>query len=95
MTSHSARNAARDPRDPFSHELAAIRCDGSDVAVTLHVRCDAQGMWRGRLEFQSAESGASGRATAEIFCGHTERDVWLAAAGLGEFHMRDLYRAVE
>jgi hypothetical protein len=30
----------------------------------------------------------------EIFCAVTEQDLWHAVAGMGEHHLRDLYRAL-
>lgn len=94
MSRHSARMAARDPRDPLVHELSSFRYDGAEIAVSLHVRCDERGTWRGRLSFQAASAETDPRTTAEIFCAQTERDVWSAAQRLGEFHVRDLYRSV-
>jgi hypothetical protein len=51
-------------------------------------------MWRGRLLFADEEAG-SGRATAEIFCGVSEQDLWQSVHGMREHHLRDLYRSLD
>ena len=85
--------ATRDLRDPAFHDLAPIRVDGRTVAVTLSVRVDDASMWRGRLQFADEEAGAA-RATAEIFCAVSERDLWQSVDGMREHHLRDLYRSL-
>ena len=94
MNLQRTRSAPRDTRDPVLHDLPPLRIDGRVVAITLSLRQDEGSMWRGRLLFADEEAG-SGRATAEIFCGVSEQDLWQSVHGMREHHLRDLYRSLD
>lgn len=91
MTPPMLRSPARDPREPMAHELEPIRYEGRPLTLRLIVRRADDGAWRGRLEFGD---GDSERRTAEIFCGESEPDLWVAVNNLREHHLRDLYRSL-
>ena len=93
MSVQSLRTGSRDVREPTLYELEPIRLDGGPVAVMLSVRFADDGVWRGRLEFQDPEAGSQ-CATAEIFCGASEDDLWQSVRALGGHHLRDLYRSL-
>lgn len=93
MPAQSARYGQPDPAEPVLHELPSIRYGGDDVAVRLMVRRADDGSWRGRLIFGHADLEAA-PATAEIFCGPLESDLWQAVRDLREHHVRDLYRSL-
>ena len=94
MTLQRTRSAPGVPRDPVLHNLPAIRVDGRLVAVSLSVREDAARMWRARLQFNDDATGSE-RATAEIFCGTSEQDLWQSVHGMREHHLRDLFRSLD
>lgn len=93
MSLLSARSHSRDPSDLRQYDLDTLRLDGRPVVLTLLVRRDHDGTWRGRLQFSDPDSDEP-RTTAEIFCGPLEDDVWRALQGLREHHFRDLYRSL-
>jgi hypothetical protein len=93
MTAPSLRTVSRDAREPVCHELESLRVEGRTVGVRLLVRRAEDGMWRARLLFAEGEAEPSCE-TVEIFCAVTEQDLWHAVAGMGEHHLRDLYRAL-
>ena len=93
MSVQSLRTGSRDVREPTLYEFEPIRLDGGTVAIVLSVRFADDGVWRGRLEFQDSEAG-SRRATAEIFCGPSEDDLWQSVRAIGAHHLRDLYRSL-
>lgn len=93
MPAQSARYGLPDPAEPVIHELPPIRFGGLDVAVRVEVRRSPDGVWRGRFLF-GGDALAAGHATAEIFCGPTEADLWEAVRDLREHHIRDLYRSI-
>ena len=93
MSVQSLRTGSRDVREPTLYELEPIRLDGGTVSIMLSVRFADDGVWRGRLEFQDAESGSQ-RSTAEIFCGASEDDLWQSVRAIGAHHLRDLYRSL-
>jgi len=93
MSVQSLRTGSRDVREPTLYELEPIRLDAVAVAVMLRVRFADDGVWRGRLEFQDSEAGSQ-RATAEIFCGTSEDELWQSVRALGAHHLRDLYRSL-
>ena len=93
MSVQSLRTGSRDVREPTLYELEPLRLDGGAVAVMLSVRFADDGVWRGRLEFQHSEAGSQ-RATAEIFCGSSEDELWQSVRALGAHHLRDLYRSL-
>ena len=84
---------SRDVSESALYELDPVRVDGRVVAVALSVRFADDGVWRGRLEFQDGEPAAR-RATAEIFCGPSEDELWQSVRALGEHHVRDLCRSL-
>ena len=94
MPAQSVRHGLPDPAEPVIHELPPIRFGGQDVAVRVEVRRSSDGVWRGRFLFGVADGSAAGLATAEIFCGPTEADLWEAVRDLREHHIRDLYRSI-
>lgn len=94
MPAQTVRYGQPDPHEPVVHELPPIRVGGMDIAVRLVVRRTEDGTWRGRLLFGSDDLAAA-PATAEIFCGPSETDLWEAVRDLREHHMRDLYRSVK
>lgn len=93
MNLQSVRMPARDPREPFSHELQPLQLAGRMVGVTLAVRLADDGAWRGRLRF-TGEDDPGERETAEIFCGETEDELWQSVQRLREHHFRDLFRSL-
>jgi hypothetical protein len=93
MSVQSLRTGSRDVREPTLYELEPLRLDGAAIAVMLSVRYADDGVWRGRLEFQEAEAGSQ-CATAEIFCGTSEDELWQSVRALGAHHLRDLYRSL-
>lgn len=93
MPAQSARYGLPDPAEPVIHELPPIRYGGHDVPVRVEVRRAPDGMWRGRFLF-GGDGGGAHHATADIFCGPTEQDLWEAVRDLREHHIRDLYRSI-
>ena len=91
MAVQPLRSPAHDPRDPVIHDLPPLRFEGQQVSVSLSLRLGEEGDWRGRLVFTDP---AGQRETAEIFCARSEQDLWESVRGLGEHHLRDLYRSV-
>lgn len=89
MAGSPVRYGTPNPQDPVIHDLPPLRFGADLIPVQLEVRRAEDGIWRGRLLF-----GESGDATAEIFCAHTETDLWEAVHGLRDHHLRDLYRSV-
>lgn len=93
MPAQSARYGQSDPSDPVVHELPPLRIAGEEVALRLSVRRTEDGVWRARLHFGPGDVDVA-PATAEIFCGPSEADLWEAVRDLREHHLRDLYRSV-
>lgn len=93
MHAQPNRQYARDPREPLLFELDPIRCDGDSLHIRVQIHHADDGMWRGRMLFRLGHEGEE-RATAEIFCGASERDLWESIQGLREHHLRDLYRSL-
>ena len=91
MAIQPLRTPTREVREPTLYELDPLRFDGRSVTLALSVRVTDDGAWRGRLEF---EDGEQRRATAEIFCGRSEDELWHSVRALGEHHLRDLYRSL-
>ena len=85
----------RDPRAPIQHPLDPIRVAGETIYLSLTIRRDDDGVWRGRLRFTNDGDVGRERRTAEIFCGETEEDLWTAVRRLRDHHLRDLYRSLE
>jgi len=94
MPAQSVRYGVPDPAEPVIHELPPIRFGGEDIPVRVEVRRTPDGVWRGRFLFGGADGLAAEHATAEIFCGPTETDLWEAVRDLREHHIRDLYRSI-
>ncbi len=82
-----------DPDDPVMHDLAPLRYGEESVALRLVVRRAEDGSWRGRLLFGAGEV-QDALATAEIFFGATEPDLWDSVRDLRDHHIRDLYRSL-
>ena len=93
MALQSLRTGPRDAREPTLYDLEPIRLDGRAISIALSVRVADDGVWRGRLEFHEPETSCQ-RATAEIFCGRSEDELWQSVRALGEYHLRDLYRSL-
>lgn len=93
MPAQSVRYGLPDPAEPVIHELPPVRYAGADIPVRLVVHRTADGVWRGKFLF-GADDPATARATADIFCGLSEADLWEAVRDLREHHIRDLYRSV-
>ncbi len=93
MPAPSVRYGQPDPSEPVVHELPPMRVGGGDVVMRLEVRRADDGSWRGRLLFGVEETG-NPLATAEIFCGTTETELWDSVRDLREHHLRDLYRSL-
>ncbi|HEU5170055.1 MAG TPA: hypothetical protein VFU46_05940 [Gemmatimonadales bacterium] len=83
----------RDPREPSHHELDPLRFAGHTVNLSLTIRQDDDGAWRGRLRFFDPDAPRE-LETAEIFCGASEEDLWRAVHDLRDHHLRDLYRSL-
>ena len=75
------------------HDLPAIRHGEEIIALRLVVRRAEDGSWRARLVFGSGESPEA-VATAEIFFGATEPELWDSVRDLRDHHIRDLYRSL-
>jgi hypothetical protein len=93
MALQTVRLSTRDPREPVQHSLDPIRIAGQTIHLSLTIRRDDDGAWRGRLRFVDDGTRAE-RCTAEIFCGATEADLWTAMRQLRDHHLRDLYRSL-
>jgi hypothetical protein len=85
----------RDPRQPTQHSLDPLLIAGRTIHLSLTIRCDDDGAWRGRLRFVDEGDAGRERRTAEIFCGASEEELWSAVGHLRDHHLRDLYRALE
>ena len=81
------------PGEPVMHDLLPIRHGEEIVALRLVVRRAEDGSWRGRLLFGSGEAPEA-VATAEIFFGATEPELWDSVRDLRDHHIRDLYRSL-
>ncbi len=81
------------PGDPVLHDLPPIHYGEEIIALRLVVRRAEDGSWRGRLLFGSEEAQHA-VATAEIFFGATESDLWDSVRDLRDHHIRDLYRSL-
>jgi len=93
MPVQSVRYGQPDPVEPVVHDLPSIRYAGEEVALRLAVRRAEDGVWRARLLFGTSDLTVA-PATAEIFCGLSEADLWEAVRDLREHHLRDLCRSV-
>jgi hypothetical protein len=93
MPVQSVRYGHPDPVEPVVHDLPPVRYAGEEVALRLAVRRAEDGVWRARLLFGTADPTVA-PATAEIFCGLSEADLWEAVRDLREHHLRDLCRSV-
>ncbi|MEE8372576.1 MAG: hypothetical protein V3R87_02420 [Dehalococcoidia bacterium] len=81
------------PSEPAVHDLPPIRYGEEIIALRLVVRRAEDGSWRGRLVFGSGDVQES-LATAEIFFGAMEPDLWDSVRDLRDHHIRDLYRSL-
>lgn len=95
MAVQTVRPPTRNPREPTQYSLDPIRIAGQTIHLSLTIRCDDAGAWRGRLCFADNADAGRERRTAEIFCGATEDDLWTAVRQLRDHHIRDLYRSLE
>src|SRR5688572_16957101 len=95
MALQTVRPPIRDPREPTQYSLDPVRVAGLTIHLSLTIRCDEAGAWRGWLRFADDENAGRERRTAEIFCGATEDDLWTAVRQLRDHHIRDLYRSLE
>jgi hypothetical protein len=94
MSAHSVPQYHRPhSSEPVMHDLPPIRYGEDIVALRLVVRRAEDGSWRGRLLFGAGEAQEA-LATAEIFFGTTEPDLWDSVRGLRDHHIRDLYRSL-
>ncbi len=92
-TNSVPRYKRQQPGDPVMHDLPPIRYGEDIVALRLVVRRAEDGSWRGRLLFGSGEA-QDAVATAEIFFGADEPDLWDSVRDLRDHHIRDLYRSL-
>jgi hypothetical protein len=95
MALQTVRPPNRDPRAPTQYFLDPVHIAGLTIHLSLTIRCDDDGAWRGRLCFADDKRAGRERHTAEIFCGATEDDLWAAVRQLRDHHIRDLYRSLE
>jgi hypothetical protein len=95
MALQTVRPPTRNSREPTQYSLDPIRIAGQTIHLSLSIRCDDDGAWRGRLRFADNADAGRERRTAEIFCGATEDDLWTAVRQLRDHHIRDLYRSLE
>lgn len=94
MSGNSAPKYNRSyPSEPAVHDLPPIRYEEEIIALRLVVRRAEDGSWRGRLVFGSGEVQEA-LATAEIFFGAMEPDLWDSVRDLRDHHIRDLYRSL-
>ncbi len=95
MALQTVRPPARDPREPTHYFLDPILIAGQTIHLSLLLRRDDDGTWRGRLRFLDGDDPRRERRTAEIFCGATEEELWMAVRELRDHHLRDLYRSLD
>jgi hypothetical protein len=95
MAVQTVRSPTREIREPTQHQLEPVRVAGQTIHLSLSIRRDADGVWRGRLHFADAYDPARDLTTAEIFCGDSEEELWLAVRRLRDHHIRDLYRSLD
>ncbi len=81
------------PGEPVTHDLPPFLFGNESIGLRLEVRRSEDATWRGRLLFGVRENEDM-LATAEIFCGTTEPDLWEAVRDLRDHHVRDLYRSL-
>ena len=94
MSGHSVPRYNRPyPSEPAVHDLPPIRYGDEIIALRLVVRRAEDGSWSGRLVFGSGEVQEA-LATAEIFFGAVEPDLWDSVRDLRDHHIRDLYRSM-
>ena len=93
MPAQPVRYGQPDPAEPFVHELPPIRLGVDEIPIRLVVRRDEDGSWRARIVFGEPEAEQV-PATAEIFFGASETDLWQSVRDLREHHLRDLYRSL-
>lgn len=89
MTARPYRFGAPVAREPVLHEHPPLRFPDRLIVIHLSLRCDDEGMWRGRLLFTEPEGGT--RETAEIFCSPSEAEFWEAVRTLPSYQLRALY----
>jgi hypothetical protein len=95
MALQTVRPPVRDPREPTQHLLDPVRIGPRHIQLSLTVRRDDDGFWRGRLRFSDGTGEGGERRTAEIFCGTSEAELWMAVHHLRDHHLRDLYRSLD
>ena len=95
MALQTIRPSTWDPREPTQHSLDPVRIAGQTIHLSLTIRRDDDGAWRGRLRFVDEDDPRRERRTAEIFCGASEQDLWTAVRQLRDHHIRDLYRSLD
>ena len=81
------------PSEPVTHDLPPLLFGNESITLRLELRRAEDATWRGRLLFGARENEEI-LATAEIFCGATEPDLWEAVRDLHDHHVRDLYRSL-
>ena len=95
MALQTVRPPTRDAREPTQHPLDPVRVAGQTIHLSLTIRRDGDGVWRGRLHFVDTYDPLRSLSTAEIFCGDSEEELWQAVHRLRDHHIRDLYRSVD
>jgi hypothetical protein len=95
MAPQTVRPSTRDFREPTQHPLDPVRIAGQTIHLSLTIRRDNDGVWRGRLRFGDDYHPGRQLSTAEIFCGESEEELWLAVHRLRDHHIRDLYRSLD
>jgi hypothetical protein len=93
MPGNPVRYGATDPSEPTIHDMPSLRFGADEVSVRIVVRRLEDGTWRARLLFGDGDDRAV-PATAEIFYGLSETELWESVTDLREHHLRDLYRSV-
>lgn len=91
----TVRPPTRDPREPTQYPLSPLRLFGQTIRLSLIMWRDDDGAWRGRLRFVDDENTQRERRTAEIFCGASEDELWMAVRQLRDHHLRDLYQSLD
>ncbi|HET8623694.1 MAG TPA: hypothetical protein VFM14_09055 [Gemmatimonadales bacterium] len=95
MALQTVRPPTQDPREPTQHLLDPVRVAGQTIQLSLTVRRDSDGVWRGRFHFADPYDPARALSTAEIFCSDSEAELWLAVHRLRDHHIRDLFRSLD
>ena len=89
MTAQPHRFTDQLVREPVLHEISPLRLATQQIALLLSVRQDDDGDWCARMLFHAPDRPVL--ATAEIFRGRSEAELWQSVRQLPEHHVRALF----